>query len=181
MIGLQCRTLAKNELEKLGMYCIAVETGQVEVLGNLSDNQLRHFKAALLNAGLELIEDRKKILIERIKSIVLDMIDNSDYPLKNNFSFHLSQKLNLDYTYLANVFSAMQGITIEHFIIANKIRRVKELICVKDLNLTEISRKLNYSSVAHLSSQFKKVTGVTPSHFKYIKLAGTFLPAMCEL
>ncbi|MBC7398308.1 MAG: helix-turn-helix transcriptional regulator, partial [Mucilaginibacter sp.] len=120
-------------------------------------------------------------LIERIKTIVLDMIDNSDYPLKNNFSFHLSQKLNLDYTYLANVFSAMQGITLEHFIIVNKIRRVKELICAKDLNLTEISRKLNYSSVAHLSTQFKKVTGVTPSHFKYIKFAGTLLPAMCEL
>ncbi|GAA4104854.1 AraC family transcriptional regulator [Mucilaginibacter panaciglaebae] len=173
--------VVKSELEKLGMYCITVETGQVEVLGNLSDHQLRYFKAALLNAGLELIEDRKKILIERIKAIVLDMIDNSDYPLKTNFSLYLSEMLNLDYTYLANVFSAMQGITVEHFIIANKIRRVKELICAKELNLTEISWKLNYSSVAHLSTQFKKVTGVTPSHFKYIECAGTLLPAMCEL
>ena len=181
MVCLRCRMVVKAELEKLGLYCISVEPGQVEVLGTLSDNQMRYFKLALLNAGLELIEDRKNILIEKIKSIVLDMIDNSDHPLKTNFSFYLSETLNLDYTYLANLFSVMQGVTIEHFIIANKIRRVKELICSKELNLTEISWKLNYSSVAHLSTQFKKVTGITPSHFKYIECTGTLLPEMCEL
>jgi AraC-like DNA-binding protein len=181
MVCLRCRMVVKSELEKLGLYCIAVEPGQVEVLGPLSDDQLQKFKIALLAAGLELIEDRKNILIERIKTVILDMIDDSDHPLKTNFSLYLSNMLNLDYTYLANVFSAAQGITIEHFIIANKIRRVKELICSQELNLTEISWKLNYSSVAHLSTQFKKVTGITPSHFKYIECAGTLLPAMCEL
>jgi AraC-like DNA-binding protein len=172
MVCLRCRMVVKSELEKLGLYCIAVEPGQVEVLGSLSIEQLRNFKIALLNAGLELIEDRKNILIERIKTIILDRLDNSDQPIKTNFSFYLSKMLNLDYTYLANAFSAMQGITIEHFIIANKIRRVKELICDRELNLTEISWKLNYSSVAHLSTQFKKVTGITPSHFKYIECTG---------
>lgn len=181
MVCLRCRMVVKSELEKLGLYCISVETGQVEVLGPLTDNQMRNFKVALLNAGLELIEDRKIILIERIKTVIIDMIDNSDQPLKTNFSVYLSEMLNLDYTYLANVFSAMQGITIEQFIIANKIRRVKDLISGGELNLTEISWKLNYSSVAHLSTQFKKVTGVTPSHFKHIECAGTLLPAMCEL
>jgi len=173
--------VVKNELEKLGLYCIAVEPGKVEVLGPLSDSQLRNFKVALLHAGLELIEDKKNMLIERIKTAALDMIDNSDQPLKTNFSFYLSELLNLDYTYMANIFSAVQGITIEHFIIANKIRRVKELICSKEFNLTEISLKLNYSSVAHLSTQFKKVTGVTPSHFKFIECTGTLQPAICEL
>jgi AraC-like DNA-binding protein len=180
MVCLRCRMVVKSELERLGLYCISVETGQAEVLGPLSHNQLHSFKVALLAAGLELVEDRKDILIERIKTVVLDMIDNSEQPLKTNFSFYLSKMLNLDYTYLANVFSAMQGITIEHFIITNKIRRVKELICSREYNLTEISWKLNYSSVAHLSTQFKKVTGVTPSHFKY-ECAAALLPAMCEL
>ncbi len=181
MVCLRCRMVVKSELEKLGLYCISVEPGQVEVLGPLSDKQLQNFKIALLSAGLELIEDRKDILIEKIKTVVLDMIDDSDHPLKTNFSFYLSEKLDQDYTYLANIFSAVQGITIEHFIITNKIRRVKELIRSQELNLTEISWKLNYSSVAHLSTQFKKVTGITPSHFKHIECAGTLLPAMCEL
>lgn len=171
MVCLRCCIVVKSELEKLGLYCVSVEPGQAEVLGPLSDNQLQKFKAALLVTGLELIEDRKEILIERIKTIVLDMIDNLDHPLKTNFSIYLSKMLNLDYTYLANVFSAMQGITIEHFIIKNKIRRVKEMLCSKEFNLTQISWKLNYSSVAHLSTQFKKITGVTPSHFKNVECA----------
>jgi AraC-like DNA-binding protein len=181
MVCLRCRMVVKNELEKLGLYCISVEPGQVEVLGPMSDQQLRNFKVALLNAGLDLIEDRKNILIEKIKSTILSMIDNLDHPLKTNFSSYLSQTLKLDYTYLANAFSAAQGVTIEHFIIANKIRRAKDLICSKDFTLTEISWKLNYSSVAHLSTQFKKVTGITPSQFKYIECAGALQPAMCEL
>jgi AraC-like DNA-binding protein len=181
MVCLRCRMVVKSELEKLGLYCISVELGQAEVLGPLSEIQLRRLRVALLNAGLDLIDDRKSILISRIKTVILDMIDNLDHPVKTNFSFYLSEMLNLDYTYLANVFSAKQGITIEHFIIINKIRRVKELICGKELNLTEISWKLNYSSVAHLSTQFKKITGITPSQFKYIECANMLLPAMCEL
>jgi AraC-like DNA-binding protein len=181
MVCLRCRMVVKSELEKLGLYCISVEPGQAEVLGPLTDIQLRRFRVALLNAGLDLIEDRKNVLIERIKTVILNRIDNLDHPLKTSFSFYLSKMLNLDYTYLANAFSAMQGITIEQYIITNKIRRVKELICSREYNLTEISWKLNYSSVAHLSTQFKKVTGITPSHFKYVECAASLLPAMCEL
>jgi hypothetical protein len=181
MVCLRCRMVVKSELEKLGLYCISVKTGEAEILGLITDNQLRNLKVGLLNAGLELVEDHKGVLIEKIKSSILMMIDDSDHGLKTNFSYYLSEMLHLDYTYMANVFSAMQGDTIEHFIIDNKIRRVKELICVGELNLTEISWKLNYSSVAHLSTQFKKVTGITPSHFKHVECLDTLHPAMCEL
>ncbi|WP_367277548.1 helix-turn-helix domain-containing protein [Mucilaginibacter sp.] len=160
---------------------MSVEIGQVETRGAISVDQMKDLKIALLKAGLELLEDRKNILIEKIKNVVLEMIDDSDHPLKTNFSYYLSKALNLDYTYLANTFSEMEGTTIENFIIVNKIKRVKELIGYKELNLTEISWKLNYSSVAHLSTQFKKVTGVTPSHFKYVECASPLPSAMCEL
>lgn len=161
--------VVRYELEKLGLNCISVEVGWVETEGPISITQMHKIKIALFKTGLELIEDRKSILIERIKNVVSEMVDNSDHPLKTNFSYYLSKELGLDYTYLANLFSEVEGSTIERYIIMNKIRRVKELICDKDLNLTEISWKLHYSSVAHLSTQFKKVTGVTPSHFKYIE------------
>nr|WP_299499932.1 AraC family transcriptional regulator [Mucilaginibacter sp.] len=181
MICLSCQIVVKHEFEKLGLFCTSVEIGQVETMGPISVDQLKNIKTALLNAGLELLEDRKSILIEKIKNVILEMIDDSDHPLKTNFSYYLSKSLNLDYTYLANVFSEMEDTTIERFIIANKIKRVKELIAYKELSLTEISWKLNYSSVAHLSTQFKKVTGVTPSHFKYVECASPLLSAMCEL
>ena len=173
--------VVKNELEKVGLVCISVEEGIAETEGPISAEQMGKIKIALLNAGLELMDDKKNILIERIKHVILDMINYSDHPLKTNFSHYLSQQLNLDYTYLANIFSEVQGSTIEHYIIVNKIRRVKELICYKELNLTEISWKLHYSSVAHLSTQFKKVTGVTPSHFKYIDCNSVPPSKMCEL
>jgi AraC-like DNA-binding protein len=181
MVCLSCRMVVKNELEKVGLVCTSVETGVAETEGPISVEQMSKIKIALLNAGLELMDDKKNILIERIKHVILDMINYSDQPLKTNFSHYLSQQLNLDYTYLANVFSEVQGSTIEHYIIMNKIRRVKELICYKELNLTEISWKLHYSSVAHLSTQFKKVTGITPSHFKYIDCNSVPPSKMCEL
>nr|WP_299516328.1 AraC family transcriptional regulator [Mucilaginibacter sp.] len=181
MICLSCKIVVKHEFEKLGLFCMSVEIGQVETRGAISVDQMKDLKIALLKAGLELLEDRKNILIEKIKNVVLEMIDDSDHPLKTNFSYYLSKALNLDYTYLANTFSEMEGTTIENFIIVNKIKRVKELIGYKELNLTEISWKLNYSSVAHLSTQFKKVTGVTPSHFKYVECASPLPSAMCEL
>ncbi|MCC8426432.1 AraC family transcriptional regulator [Mucilaginibacter sp. UR6-11] len=159
--------VVKFELEKLDLHCISIELGRAEIEETLSADQISKLKAALLKAGLELTDDRKTILIEKIKTVILEMINNFDEPLKTNFSNYLSKKLNLDYTYLANVFSDTQGSTIENFVIINKIRRVKELICNQELTLTQISWKLHYSSVAHLSTQFKKVTGVTPSHFKY--------------
>lgn len=173
--------VVKAELEKIGVYCISVEVGKVETLNPLSVEQMKNFKTALLNAGLELMDDKKNILTEKIKTVILDMVNYSDQQLKTNFSDYLSSKLNLDYTYLANTFSELEGITIERFIIMVKIRRVKELICDNELNLTEISWKLHYSSVAHLSTQFKKVTGITPSHYKYIDCNSAASSQMCEL
>lgn len=158
--------IVKLELEKLGLHCALVELGRVETMEVISAGQINEIRIALLQLGLELIDSKKSILIEKIKKVVIEMVHYSDSSLKINFSTHLSERLNLDYTYLANIFSEDQGITIEHFIIQHKIQRIKELIGYDELNLTEISWKLHYSSVAHLSTQFKKITGITPSHFK---------------
>ena len=166
MVSLRCKLTVKYELEKLGFHCTKIEYGNVGVLGFLSSDQVASIRIALRRSGLELIDNKKAILIERIKNVIIEMVHYSDDPLKTNFSNYLSAKLHLDYTYLANVFSEVQGTTIENFIILNKIFRVKELIGHNQLNLTEISMKMHYSSVAHLSTQFKKVTGVTPSFFK---------------
>lgn len=167
MVCLRCRMVVKSELEKLGITCMSVEPGKAETSDHITSNQLKSLRTALDKAGLELMNDRKDILVERIKTVILDLINDPEYALKVNFSTFLSKKLNLDYTYLANAFSGLQGITIEQYIIANKIRRAKELICGNNMNLTEISWELRYSSVAHLSTQFKKITGVTPSQYKH--------------
>ena len=161
--------IVKLELEKLGLHCAVVELGRVEIIGDVSDIKISQVRIALLQLGLELIDNKKSVLIEKIKSVIVEMVHYSGNQLKVNFSTYLSEKLNLDYTYLANIFSENQGITIEHFIIQHKIHYIKELISYNELNLTEISWKLHYSSVAHLSTQFKKVTGITPSHFKQLE------------
>lgn len=154
------------ELEKLGLHCSLIEYGKIIILEYLSLKQVDDIRIALRRSGLELIDNKRSILVERIKIVIIELIHHTDHPIKIKFSDYLSAKLNHDYTYLANVFSEVQGTTIENFIILNKIYRVKELIAQNELNLTEISRKMHYSSVAHLSNQFKKVTGVTPSYFK---------------
>jgi len=159
----------KKVLGELGLHFIVVDLGEVEIMENISAEQREKMKIALLNTGLELMDDKKAILIERIKNAVVEMVHHSDEMIKTNFSDFLSKKLEHDYTYLANLFSEVQGITIEHFIIAHKVERIKELIIYDELNITEIAWKMNYSSVAHLSNQFKKVTGLTPSHFKQLK------------
>lgn len=161
--------IVKLELEKLGLQCAVVELGRVEIIGDVSDVTLVQIRIALLQLGLELIDTKKSVLIEKIKGVIIDMICCLDGRLKVNFSDYLSKKLKLDYTYMANTFSEDQGITIEHFIIQHKVQHVKELISYNELNLTEISWKLHYSSVAHLSTQFKKVTGITPSQFKQLE------------
>lgn len=181
MVCQRCQMVVKSELEKLGIYCLSVEVGVVETIGILSPDQLHEIEAVLLSAGLELMDDKRNILVERIKVVILKMINHSDEPLKTNFSNYLNTKLNLDYTYLANIFSEVEGTTIEHFIIINRVRKVKELICNQELNLTEISWKLNYSSVAHLSTQFKKITGITPSSFKHMECNSLHAARMCEL
>jgi AraC-like DNA-binding protein len=163
--------IVKSELERLGLPYINVELGEAETMENVSAQQLAELNIALKKSGLELIDDKKSILIEKIKNVIVEYVHYRDpeEPLKINFSDHLAGKLDHDYTYLSNLFSEVQGTTIEHFIIIHKIERVKELIVYNELNLTEIADKLHYSSVAHLSTQFKKITGLTPSHFKQLR------------
>ena len=169
MVSNRCKMAVKEELKKLGLHFIVVDLGEVEIMENISAGQREQMKTALLTSGFELMDDKRAILIEKIKTAVIEMVHHSDENIKINFSDYLSEKLNHNYTYLANLFSEVQGTTIEHFIIAHKIERIKELIIYDELNITEIAWKMNYSSVAHLSNQFKKVTGLSPSHFKQLK------------
>ncbi len=169
MVSIRCKMIVRSELTNLGLHPIIVELGEVEVKENINADQLKKLKDALFKSGLELMDDKKAILIEKIKNIIIEMVHYSDDMPKINFSNFLSEKLDYDYTYLANLFSEVTGITVEHYIIAHKIERVKELLLYDELNLTQISYLLNYSSVAHLSSQFKKVTGLTPTYFKHLK------------
>jgi AraC-like DNA-binding protein len=159
----------KEELKKLGLHFMLVDLGEVEIMENLTSEQREQLKTALIASGLELMDDKRAVLIEKIKNVIIEIIHHSDEIIKINFSNYLSEKLNHDYTYLANLFSEVQGTTIEQFLISHKIERIKELIIYGELNITEIAWKMNYSSVAHLSNQFKKVTGLSPSHFKQLK------------
>ena len=170
MVCIRCKMVVKEELSKLGLHYTIVELGEVEVLEKLSEEQHEQFKAALVRSGLELMDNKKSVLIQKIKNIIIELVHYSEEPLSIKFSEFLSQKLNHDYTYLANLFSEVQGITIEKFLISHKIERVKELLVYNELSLTEIAYLMHYSSVAHLSNQFKKVTGLTPSHFKQLKV-----------
>jgi AraC-like DNA-binding protein len=169
MVSIRCKMMVKSELEKLGLTYLTVELGEVNIKETITPEQLKKLDEGLKRSGLELMDNKKSLLIEKIKNVIVELIHYSDEPLKMNFSDFVAAKLNHDYTYLSNLFSEVQGTTIEHFIIAHKIERVKELLVYDELNLTEIAYKLHYSSVAHLSTQFKKVTGLTPSHFKKLK------------
>lgn len=161
--------MVKDELTKLGLRYIAVDLGTVETVEDISEQQHQQLKVNLQKSGLELLDDKRSILIEKIKNVIVEMIHYSEEIPKMNYSDYISEKLNYDYTYLSNIFSEVKGITIQQFIIINKIERVKELLLYDELNLTEISYKLHYSSVAHLSNQFKKITGLSPSFFKKLK------------
>ncbi len=169
MVSLRCKMMVKEELKKLGLHFIVVDLGEIDIMEDITLEQRKALKMGLLESGLELMDDKKAVLIEKIKNIIIEMVHYSDELPKTNYSDYISSKLNHDYTYLSNIFSEVKGITIQQFIIVHKIERAKELLLYDELNLTEISYKLNYSSVAHLSSQFKKITGLTPSHFKQLK------------
>lgn len=169
MVCIRCKMVVKQELEKLGLHYTVIELGKVEILEDISPAEKEEFKKALAKCGLELLDDKKSILIEKIKKVIIELVHYEDEPLRVNFSDYLAEKLNYNYTYLANLFSEVEGITIEHYIIIHKIEKVKELLVYDELSLTEISYKLHYSSVAHLSNQFKKITGLTPSFFKKVK------------
>ncbi len=172
MVSLRCKMMVIEELKKLGVNYIAVDLGTVEILEEISAEQRALLNANLLKLGLVLLDDKKKILIEKIKNVIVEMIHSDEAPHLNH-SDYIREKLGYNYTYLANTFSEVQGITIQQFIILHKIERVKELILYDELNLTEISRMLHYSSPAHLSNQFRKATGLTPSFFKKMKLKRT--------
>lgn len=169
MVSLRCKMMVKEELKKLGIQFVLVDLGVVEILEDITLLQFEELKNNLALSGLELLDDKKAILIQKIQNVIVEMVHYTDEMQKVNYSDYISEKLNYDYTYLSNIFCEVKGITIQQYIINHKIERVKELILYGELNLTEISFKLNYSSVAHLSNQFKKATGLSPSYFKQLK------------
>jgi AraC-like DNA-binding protein len=161
--------VVKAELEKLGIRYFEVKIGEVSTIDDLPNEKMEMLDKALRKSGLELMDDKKSILVEKIKAAVIELVHYTDEQIKTNLSDFLSEKLNYDYTYLANLFSEVKGITIEKLYLTHKIEKVKELIVYDELNLSEIAYKLHYSSVSHLSNQFKKITGLSPSHFKKLK------------
>ena len=170
MVSNRCKMIVKDELKKLGLHYVHLNLGEVDVMEKITNEQREELKRVLLKSGLELMDDKRAMLIERIKNVIIEMVHYTEELPKVNFSNYLSEKLKYDYTYLANLFSETEGTTIEHFIILHKIERIKELIIYNELTLTEIAWKMHYSSVAHLSNQFKKITGLTPTFFKSLKI-----------
>jgi len=161
--------LVKEELKKLGLRYVIVDLGMVDIMEDITQKQHEQLKENLFRSGLELLDAKKSIMIEKIKNVIIEMIHYPDELPKMNYSDYISEKLNYDYTYLSNTFSEVKGITIQQFIIIHKIEKVKELLLYDELNLKEISSKLHYSSVAHLSNQFKKITGLSPAFYKQLK------------
>jgi AraC-like DNA-binding protein len=175
MVCIRCKMVVKSELEKLGIQNAKVDLGEVEIMKVMTDQELEYFRLGLLRNGLELMDDRKKILIEKIKAVIVEFVHYREEPLTIKFSSYLSEKMHQDYGYLANLFSQVQGTTIEKYLLTHKIERVKELLVYNGLTLTQIANQMNYSSVAHLSAQFKKITGLTPSHFIELKEVRKFV------
>jgi len=169
MVSLRCKMIVKSELKKLGLSVQSIELGMVEILETPATEQHDKLKINLTKFGLELLDDKKSILISRIKSAIIDMMHYHDALPLMNYSDYLAEKLGYDYKYLSNMFSEVKGMTLQKYIILHKIEKVKELLLYQELNLTEIADKLHYSSVAHLSNQFKKITGLSPSFYKKMK------------
>jgi YesN/AraC family two-component response regulator len=170
MVCIRCKMFVSAELTRLGLLYSNVDLGQADIIGDISIAQHEQIRTDLLLSGLELMDDIKSILVERIKKVIIELVYHSEDRLPINLSAYLSQQLHHNYTYMSNIFSEVQGHSIEKFLIEHKIKRVKELLFYNELNLTEIAYKMHYSSVAHLSSQFKKVTGHTASHYKQLHI-----------
>ena len=166
MLSVQCKKEMQDQLDKLGLHYGEMEKGELEITEDINYDQLETLKSGLVSAGLELIDDKKALLVQKIKNLINETIEKTELQPKTNLSVYLSEKLNYDYPYLSGLFSEVTGVTIEQYTINQKIERVKELLVFDELNLTEISYLLNYSSVSHLSNQFKKVTGLTPTEYK---------------
>lgn len=169
MVSLRCKLIVQQQLDRIGIHYLSIDLGMVETESTIPFDQINELRKSLKLVGLEMLEDRKSILIDKIKNVIIEMIHCSKDELKVNYSDFISKKVGYDYTYLSNVFSEVEGITIQQFIIIHKIEKVKELLLYGELSLTEISHSMNYSSVSHLSTQFKKVTGLTPSIFSRLK------------
>lgn len=169
MVSLRCKLVVKAAAEELNIPYSNVDLGFIEIDEKLSESVLEKFKAKLLKSGLEILDDKRSILIEKIKNVVIEMVHYADEFPKVNFSTYLSEKLGYDYTYLSNLFTEVKGTTIQEFIILHKIEKAKELIMYNEMSIADIAYTLNYSSAAHFSTQFKKVTGLTPSFFKKLK------------
>jgi len=169
MVSLRCKLIVQEELKKLGLHYTSLDLGVVELMEYLTQEQYQLLKENLGRSGLVLLDDKKSILIDRIKTVIIEMIHYSDELPKVNYSEYISEKLDYDYTYLSNIFSEVKGITIQQFIIMHKVEKVKELLLYDELNISQIADKLNYSSVGHLSNQFKKITGLSPTFFKKLK------------
>ncbi len=164
-----CKVVVKDALEELDLVPLKVELGEIEIKGEVTDNDKKKLNRIIKKVGLELLENKQGVLIEKIREVMVNYVYNSDERPAINFSAYLSDKLNHNYIYLSNFFSEVEATTIEQYLIAMKIERIKELIILEEYTLSEIAFKLHYSSVAHLSNQFKKVTGLTPTHFKNLK------------
>lgn len=169
MVSNTCKLVVKDALNKMNLHYIFINLGEVEIMEDLSKDERGQLNISLQKMGLELMNDKKTILIEKVKDTMVEMVNYADDLIKVNFSDYLSDKLNYDYTYLSNLFSEVQGTNIQHFVLLLKVERVKELITYDELTISEIAYKMNYSSVAHLSNQFKKVTGFSPSYFKNLR------------
>ena len=167
MVSHRCKLRVREELENLGLGCNTIDLGIVQLTTKITAAQRKCLKQNLCSSGLELMDDKRSILIEKIKNVIIELVHYTDDLPRTNYSDYISKKVGYDYTYLSNLFSEAKGIDIQHFIINHKIERVKELLQYKELNLTEISYKLHYSSVSHLSNQFKKVTGFSPSTYMH--------------
>jgi len=169
MVCNRCIMVVKNEFEKLGYAPLAVQLGEVEIKEELSSAQITEIDNRLKEFGFELIDNTKSRIIEKIKTSIVQLIHHSNEDVKVNYSQYIESQLNKDYVYLSGLFSEVEGTTIEKYIIHQKIEKVKELLVYDELTLSEIAYQMGYSNVAYLSSQFKKVTGLTPSHFKQVK------------
>lgn len=164
-----CKIVVREALKEMHVQPVKVELGEVETKTDLSQEQKKKLNSKIKKAGLELLEKKDGVLIEKIRKAIVDYVYHSDEKPGLKFSVLLAEKLKHNYTYLSNFFSEVEATTIEQYLISLKIERIKELIVLEEYSLSEIAHKLHYSSVAHLSSQFKKATGLTPTHFKKLK------------
>ncbi|MGE0638328.1 MAG: helix-turn-helix domain-containing protein [Bacteroidia bacterium] len=169
MVCNRCKMVVKSELEKSGLHPVSIELGEVEITEELSEQKKNQLNEQLLLLGFALIDDKKIRIIEKVKNLIVDLVQNKNSQLKTNLSDYLSTEIHHDYTYITNLFTQVEGTTIEQYFIAQKIERVKELLVYDEFSLSQIADDMGYSSVSHLSKQFKKVTGLTPSHFKQLR------------